>query len=52
LRMDYSILKKINRHLKKDFVPRNSNIMVNIPASRVEMFYNLYGNQRRARNQY
>jgi len=52
LRMDYYILKKINRHLKKDFVPQNSNIMVNIPASRVQMFYRLYGNQRRARNQY
>jgi len=53
LRMDYSILKKINRHLKRDFVPPNSNIMVNIPTSRVRMFRNIYyGNQRRARNQY
>ncbi|HHC11159.1 MAG TPA: lytic transglycosylase, partial [Campylobacterales bacterium] len=52
LRMDYSILKKINRHLKKDFVPKYSNIMVNIPTSRVQMFHNIYGNQRRARNQY
>jgi membrane-bound lytic murein transglycosylase D len=52
LRMDYSILKKINRHLKQDFVPPNSNIMVNIPTSRVQMFRSIYGDQRRARNQY
>jgi len=52
LRMDYSILKKINQHLKRDFVPPNSNVMVNIPASRVQMFYRLYGNQRRVINQY
>jgi len=58
LKMDYSILKNINQHLKQDFVPRDKNIMINIPTSRVEMFrgvYNhqrRYNNQRRARNQY
>ncbi len=52
LRMDYSILKKINMHLKKDFVPPNSNVMVNIPTSRLQMFYTLYGGQRRAENIY
>ncbi len=48
LRMDYSILKKINMHLKKDFVPENSNIMVNIPTSRLHMFRTLYRGQRQA----
>jgi len=52
LQMDYSALKRINLHLKKDFVPSNSNIMVNIPASRVQMFRNAYGNPRRAENIY
>jgi membrane-bound lytic murein transglycosylase D len=44
LKMDYSILKRINMHLKKDFVPKGSNIMVNIPTSRVRMFRKLYRN--------
>jgi membrane-bound lytic murein transglycosylase D len=47
LRMDYSILKKINLHLKQDFVPYNSNIMVNIPTSRLHMFRTLYRSHRR-----
>ena len=51
LRMDYSILKKINLHLKKDFVPPNSNIRVNIPTSRLYMFRTLY-EQRQAYNRY
>jgi len=50
LRMDYSILKKINLHLKQDVVPRNSNIMVNIPTSRLHMFRTLYRGQRQAYN--
>ncbi len=51
LRMDYSILKKINLHLKKDFVPPNSNVRVNIPTSRLYMFRTLY-QQRQAYNIY
>jgi len=52
LKMNYSILKKINLHLKKGFVPYNSNVMVNIPASRLPIFNALYRNQRRADNLY
>ena len=51
LRMDYSILKKINLHLKQDFVPPNSNVRVNIPTSRLYMFRTLY-EQRQAYNRY
>ncbi len=42
LRMDYSILKKINLHLKQDIVPPNSSVRVNIPTSRLYMFRTLY----------
>jgi len=52
LRMNYSTLKRINLHLKKDFVPPHSNVMINIPISRLQMFNNLYGNPRRAENLY
>ncbi len=51
LRMDYSILKKINLHLKQDFVPPNSSVRVNIPTSRLYMFRTLY-EQRQAYNRY
>ncbi len=51
LRMDYSILKKINLHLKKDFVPPNSSVRVNIPTSRLYMFRTLY-EQRQVYNRY
>ncbi len=37
LRMDYGILKSINLHLRKDFVPPHSDIGVNIPTSRLHM---------------
>jgi len=46
LRINYPILKKINMHLKKDFVPPNSNVMVNIPTSRLQMFHALYNRPR------
>lgn len=53
LRMDYSILKKINLHLKRDIVPPHSNIRVNIPTSRLYMFRALYQyKQRQAYNRY
>jgi membrane-bound lytic murein transglycosylase D len=50
LKMDFNILKKINLHLKQDFVPPNSRIMVNIPTSRLHMFHTLYRGQRQAYN--
>jgi membrane-bound lytic murein transglycosylase D len=42
LEMDFYILKQMNLHLKKDFIPLNSDVNVNIPASRLQMFYNRY----------
>ncbi len=42
LRMDYGILKRANMHLKKDIVPPNSSVRVNIPTSRLNMFNMLY----------
>ena len=44
LNMDYNILKKMNLHLKRDFVPPDKSINMNIPASRLQMFYNRYYN--------
>ena len=42
LKMNYSILKRTNMHLKQDYVPHNSNVKINIPTSRLNMFYTLY----------
>jgi membrane-bound lytic murein transglycosylase D len=52
LQMNYASLKKINMHLKQDFVPQNSGVMLNIPTSRLSIFHNIYGGQRRAYNGY
>ncbi len=49
LRMDYRILKRTNMHLKKDFVPKGSNVMVNIPTSKLGMFQAVYNNNRNQR---
>ncbi|SFV64832.1 Membrane-bound lytic murein transglycosylase D precursor [hydrothermal vent metagenome] len=50
LQINYFTLKKINMHLKQDYIPRNSNAMLNIPTSRLNMFYRVYGGQRYSRN--
>jgi len=42
LNMDASYLYKINRHLKNGKVPYRNGYTVNIPTSRVGMFYNQY----------
>ena len=42
LRMDYRVLKRTNMHLKRDFVPQGSNVMVNIPTSKLNMFRAVY----------
>ena len=42
LNMNYSILKRTNMHLKQDYVPYNSNVKINIPTSRLNMFYSRY----------
>jgi membrane-bound lytic murein transglycosylase D len=42
LNMDYGILKRTNMHLRSDYVPRNSNVKVNIPTSRLDMFNTKY----------
>ncbi|MCK5853808.1 MAG: lytic transglycosylase domain-containing protein [Sulfurovaceae bacterium] len=46
LKMDYRVLKRTNMHLKKDFVPRGSKVMVNIPTSRLGMFRAVYNGNR------
>jgi membrane-bound lytic murein transglycosylase D len=48
LNINYFTLKKINMHLKQDFIPQNSNAMLNIPISKLGRFNSIYGNQRRA----
>ena len=48
LQINYSTLKKINMHLKQEFIPQNSNAMLNIPTSRLSKFNQVYGGQRRA----
>ncbi|NEW60250.1 lytic transglycosylase domain-containing protein, partial [Sulfurovum sp. bin170] len=50
LQINYSTLKNINMHLKQDFIPQNSNAMLNIPTSRLNMFHRVYGGQRYSRN--
>lgn len=42
LRMDSYFLKKINAHLKNGRVPNRNGYKVNIPASKVRMFYERY----------
>jgi len=42
LHMDYGILKRTNMHLRADYVPSNSNVKVNIPTSRLNMFNTKY----------
>ena len=46
LQMDYRILKRTNMHLKRDFVPHDSNVMVNIPTSRLGIFRDVYNRNR------
>jgi len=50
LNMDYRILKRTNMHLKKDIIPPNTQVRVNIPTSRLPMFNlryaGIYPNQR------
>ena len=46
LKMDYKVLKRTNMHLKRDFVPRGSKVMVNIPTSRLGMFQTVYNGKR------
>jgi membrane-bound lytic murein transglycosylase D len=52
LQVNYFMLKKINMHLKQDFIPQNSSAMLNIPISRLKRFNNIYGGQRRAYSRY
>jgi len=52
LQLNYSTLKSINMHLKQDFIPQNSNAMLNIPTSRMSIFNQVYGSQRRADSRY
>jgi membrane-bound lytic murein transglycosylase D len=49
IRVDYSTLKKINMHLRKDYIPQNSNAMLNIPTSRLNIFHKVYDRQRYSR---
>jgi membrane-bound lytic murein transglycosylase D len=49
IRVNYSTLKKINMHLRKDYIPQNSNAMLNIPTSRLNIFHKVYGRQRYSR---
>jgi len=46
LKMDYQVLKRTNMHLKRGFVPNGSNVMVNIPTSRLGMFRAVYNGNR------
>ena len=46
LRMDYGTLKRTNMHLKREFVPHGSNVMMNIPTSKLAMFRAVYNGNR------
>jgi hypothetical protein len=52
LKLNYSSLKKINMHLKQDYIPQNSSAMLNIPISRLNIFHSVYGGQRRVDSRY
>lgn len=52
LNMDAYYLKKINAHLKNGRVPNINDYTVNIPSSKVSMFYERYVNNSNLNNQY
>jgi len=49
--MDKFYLKKINAHLKNERVPNRQGYKINIPSSKVGIFYNRYSQINRP-NQY
>ena len=52
LRMDSYFLKKINAHLKNGRVPNRNGYTVNIPTSKVSMFYERYASSSQFNNKY